>query len=276
MKIKIQVYLGEIMINGFKLKRIFSPLIASAIATSCFFVGIYYYDIIVAFILMFVGILIGTLVGSVISKNPFTPMLEGKGIIAFNLDSTGVMKPFMVSLDNPYIKGKYGSKQIKDIFNRSTTLNLSKPIMNKTPAKFTDDGKIHIILDEDEYNKGRFGLFHYPCLIWNDQIKSILTKDFFSEQEKTAFAEHGILYLNRTMEELTQSIRDFGRYIVENIKPMAKLMNNKGIVIIILIVFVVIILVMFGGPIFSAIQNTLGGNGNIIQDVSNAAAITPR
>ena len=62
--------------------------------------------------------------------------------------------------------------------------------------------------------------------------------------EKDTFAEHGVLYLNRKMEELTSVVRDFGRHVVETLKPKQSLFKNKWVIVII-IIFAVILLIIF-------------------------------
>ena len=71
---------------------------------------------------------------------------------------------------------------------------------------------------------------------------------------KETFAEHTVLYLNSKMKELTSAVRDFGRYVVETLKPKTNLLQSK------LFWFIVIIgLVLIGALFFPAILEAIGG-----------------
>lgn len=266
------------MLNPFVLRKyatlIFSPLIT----TVCFYIGLVFYGFIYAFIFMFVGILLSAFMGVFLLKNPFSMMLEGKGILLLNLDSTGVIRPIIVNVMSPYIRGRLNNTPIKDVFDREAVLNLAAPVKSNIPAKKTENGGIEIKLDEETYNRGRFALFHYPVLLYNDQIKSVLTKDFLAEGEKHAFAEHSILFLNRSMEDLTSHVRDFGRYIVDLAKPQQSIFKNKWVIIII-VVLVIILAALFAGPIIETLSKTMGPAAQALTGATGAtdgSAVTIR
>lgn len=244
------------MINPFIIRKYAGIILPALITTICFFIGLNFYGLLISMGFMVVGLLISLFISSLLLKNPFTDMLEGKGILVFNIDSTGIIVPFIVGVNPPYIQGKINNKPINDVFDRDAVLNLAAPVKNISKTEY-EDNKIIIKLDEEEYNKGRFALFHYPVLLWNNQIKTILTKEFLSDAEKNSFAEHGILYLNRKMEELTSSVRDFGRYIVDLTKPKGSLFANKWVWII-LIIGLVILAALFAPSIISTIKANMG------------------
>ena len=211
-------------------------------STICFMVGNITYGLMGSIGLFLVGLLVSVMIANVMLRNPFSLMLEGKGIMAINMDSTGILRPFIVNVVSPYIKARFAGKPLNDVFDREAVMQLAVPVENATPAETTKEGGLIIKLSEKEYNAGRFAMFHYPCLIWNAQTNSIITKDWFSEKEKGAFAEHGILYLNRRMEELTTVVRDFGRAVVELLKPERSLLKNKWVLLILIIGLVVLAL----------------------------------
>jgi hypothetical protein len=199
-------------------------------------------------------ILLGTcFLSAAFLANPFTKMVEGKGILVLPVSSTGVIRPFIVKAQAPYIV----AKNFKDIFNRSAIHNLAAPQEAATPYETDKQGGLIIKLTDEELNRGRFALYHYPVLLWNEQIKSVLTKDFLSGLEKESFAEHGVLYLNRLMEDLTSSVRDFGRYIVELTKPKeGGFLKNWGWLII--IIALAILAAMFLPAIMNAVKGFSG------------------
>jgi hypothetical protein len=259
------------MFNPFVLKKYGALLMVGLITTICFFVGLTIYNFVFALGFMFAGLLLSVAISNFLLKTPFSDMLEGKGILVFKLDSTGILAPFIIKVDPPFIRGKVGKKKITDVFNRSTVLNLSNPINNDSTAKFTEDGKLSFTLDVDKYNQARFGFNQYPCLIYNSQLGTFLTKDFLSSFEKDTFAEHTVLYLNRLVEELTSVMRDFGRYVVESLNPKESwIKNNWGWLIIGAIVLILgILLAPF---IIQWIQGSgAGAVGAVKETVSSAA-----
>jgi hypothetical protein len=256
------------MFNPFVLKKYAALFLAAILSVISYTMGNIYFGLWGGIGLMFGGLLVGILVGSALLKHPFTLMLEGKGILVFNLDSTGIIRPFVVSVNSPFINGKLENKEINDIFDREATFNLAAPLKAGTATPTKDNG-ITIELNELEMNKGRFALFHFPLFLYNAQLKSIITKDFLSTKEKDSFAEHGVLYLNRKMEELTSTLRDFARYVVEQLKPSQSIFKSKWIIWII-IGFLVVLAILFGPAILNMFKEVAGtvsgaaGGGGII------------
>lgn len=212
------------------------------------------------------------LISNKMLDNPFRAMIEGKGLLLLKIDSTGIINPFVAKVQQPYITGKLGNKWINDIFNRKAVFSMSTP---GTAKAVMDDKKkkLSLELGEKEFNDSRFGLFHYPVLLYNDQIKSLITKDFLSNKESTTFSDHGILYLNRRIEELSSHIRDFGRYIVESLNPKSGFLSGMWGYIIIGGA-VILLFILFGPSILGAIQNT--GGGAVVEGVGTAvSAVRP-
>lgn len=265
------------MINVFKLKKWGSFLFIGLFTVICFFVGLNFYGFLIALACMTGGLIVACLVANLMLKSPFSDMLEGKGILVMNLDSTGIIRFSIVGLSSPYIKGKLGKKSIGDVWDRSTVMQIEAPKKNITPAVPNKKGGITFELDQKEFNDARFALFHYPVLIWNDQIESLVTKDFLAEKEKGTFAEHGVLFLNRRIEELTSKVRDFARYVVESTKPQKSgLFQNKWFWII-FIIMMIIMAILFAPAIISAIQGFMGTSaGAMTTATSGTNPIVPR
>ena len=247
------------MINPFKIKKYTALIMSSFISVIMFFIGFIYYGFGGALIFMIPGMILGIVIGNFLLRTPFTDMLEGRGILTFNIDSTGVIIPFLIKVASNSIYGKLRGKQIDDVFDRGSVGALDHPREVSAEAEqVTENGedKHHLVIKitKEEYNKGRFALFHWPVLIYNEQIGSIITKDMLGETEKAAFAEHSILHLNRKVEELNNNVRDFGRYVIESIKPksgfnVARAAGWAIIIILIglLILFAPNLLKAFGG-----------------------------
>lgn len=260
-------------LNAFKLRKWAGLFIACFIPTLCFYSGVIFgKNIFIAVGLFLVGSIVGILVASFMIYNPFTAMLEGAGILCIDLSSVGIIRPFIVQLQQPYIKGKIGADSVNDVYDRATVMQIAAPV--QAGRAIHENGLISIVMDENEFNRARFGMLQYPTLLYNSQIKSLITKDFLSNLEKTSFAEHGVLYLNRKMEELTSSIRDFGRYIVEQLKPQGSWLSTNKWVIWFVIIGVIILLALFARPVFEQI---MGGGQKVISSVAgNNNPVVPR
>lgn len=251
------------MINAFKLRKLAALLICGFACTIAYVMGNMYYGLWGGVGFFFAGLLVTVLLGNLLLSNPFTKMIEGKGILAINIDSTGVLRPFIVSVRPPYIEGKLFGKTIKDIFNRQTVMGIAAPQENKQPSIFDNEGGITIKLDEEKLNAGRFALWHYPVLLYNQQIGSVITKDFLSEQEKDTFAEHNVIYLNKKVEELTSVVRDFARHVVETLKPQSSFMQSAWLKWII-IGLIVILGILFAPALIDAFKGISGEMGGLL------------
>ena len=260
------------MLNPFVIKKWGALMLSGLLTTIMFFVGLQFFNFIYALMFMGLGVVLSSLLGNMLLDNPFRAMTEGKGVLCINLDSTGVIRPFIMSVKAPYIEGLLNNKMARDIFDREAVYNLAEP----QNVGFVQQGKgqdekarMLFVLNEEEYNRGRFALFHFPVVIFNEQINSIITKDFLSNAEKGVFAEHGVLYLNRVMEDLTSAVRDFGRHVVETLKPKGKGIS-PSVFWIILIVIIVILLVLFAPKLFPALSQAASGLQGAANNVAGA------
>lgn len=263
--------------NPFIIKKWGALLLVGFLSTLSYMIGqAMYRNFTYALGFFGVGLILGVFLANLMLKNPFTLMLEGKGILCLNLDSTGIIKPFIVGVQSPYIYGKLGNEEVKDVFDRETIFSLAVPEKKGTASPIEEGelkGGINISVNEEEYNKARFALFHYPCIIYNAQIKSLLTKDTLSELEKDTFAEHSVIYLNRKMEELSSSLRDFARYVVETLKPKSSIFASKWFIWIV-IVLIIILVALFAPAVIKQMSGFAGEMGFSLGKAQ--AAVTPR
>jgi len=258
--------------NPFVIKKYVVLLLVPLISVIGFFIGNVYYGFMVSMLILAVMLGVGFIIGNTLLKNPFTMLLEGKGLLAINLDSTGILRPFIISVKSPYIHGNFQKNEIKDVFDRATVLHLAAPVKNDIPAERTKEGGLKFELSEKAYNRFRFAMFHYPVLLWNDQLKTFLTKDYLADGEKTSFAEHNVLYLNRQLEDLTKHIRNFGRYIVDNLKPKGQFLKSP-IFWVIIIIFIVVMLLLFAPAIVETFAGTFGSAKEAIGGAAGGSII---
>ena len=264
------------MVNMYLIKKYGAFFMIGFLSVLGFIIGEMYFSFMWGMAGFGIGTLLGVLVASAMLYNPFTAMLEGQGILMLDVNSTGIIRPFIMAVHSPFIHGKVDGALHEDVFDREMVFNFAVPqkagMVQQGEGK---DGQIRtaLILDEAEYNKGRFGFLHYPCILFNSQLNTVITKDWFSDMEKTGYAEHQVLYLNKKVEQLTDAMLNFGRYIVDQLKPKGSILGN-WLIWVLLIGVIVILIIMFAPSIMQAV----GGAGfNLGTAASNAqSAITPK
>lgn len=261
------------MVNAYGIRKYAALLLMGMFPTIGFVTGSMFYGFIGG-LGFFAAILLTMLLVSVLLlKSPFTQMLEGKGILCQDLTSTGLLKPFIVSVIPPKIYGKVHGKEIEDVFDREAVIMLNDPVKAKLPVLTLPNGDIIIRLTKEDYHNSRFQLNQYPTIFFNSYLGSVLTKRMISDLEKDTFIEHSVIYLNQKMQELTSVTRDFARYIVETLKPKESIFSSKWTWVIIGIV-IIIFLAMFAPSIIDALKGT---GSNAVNAVAGAKTpITPR
>jgi hypothetical protein len=222
------------MINIFKMKKVAALILAGAIPTVFFTIALMYYGLWWALGSFLLSLFISYLTGNALLNNPLRMMIEGKGILVFDYTSTGILQPFIVGVDNPFISGQVKGKQIEDVFDRKAVHSMATPIVNSKDAKPNKKGGLTIELDEKQYGEARFSFFHFPVLFYNSQIGSLLTKEFLDKNEKEAFAAHGILYANHAIKRLSDEIKPFSRYVVDTTKPKKNILSKWWVWVIII------------------------------------------
>lgn len=249
------------MINPYNIKKYAALILPPFLTTTAFAIGNMFYNFWAGLGAMLFSLLFCILISNMLLKNPFSNMLEGKGMLGINLDSTGILSFFNLRVLPPYLQGKFFGKEINDVFDRNCVFSIDPPNKEDGSVRYNNDGSVEMVMKKNIANKARFQALQYPCMIWNNHIKSFITKEFISEKEKDTTAEHGLLYLNRKVEELTSVMRDFARYVVETTKPKINFFQGKGGILLIVgvIIVFIIIAILFGPAIWSTLQNTAGG-----------------
>ena len=261
------------MLNVYKIRRIASYILASFIPATTFGVLLFMYGIWAGIIGLIFSSIIMVFIGGAMIKNPFRSVLEGKGILGLTMDSTGILDLFVLGVHDDRLKGKLHGLDIEDIFNREAVFQTRTP-KNGTyhiVEKGENKGTVVVALDQPEFNRARFSMLGIPTVIWNKQAKSILTKEFFSDKEKDSFAEHSIIYLNKNLKELNNSMRDFSRYVVETtLQKGGGLLSSKWTWIIIGVA-ILIMIILFGPAILNSLTSS-GALGAANTAVNTAAS----
>ena len=255
------------MLNPYKLKK-WGAMIISAIVPSLFFTIVLNTNgFMWAIGAMFMGGLISIVIASAMLKNPFQDLLEGKGLLALNLTSTGIIQPFIMGFDKNFIKGGVNGEYIEEFFDRESTQSLSVPVKGKNKVVKTEDGDLLFKIDSDQLNTSRFAFNQYPVLLYNSMSKTFLTKEQLADFEKKIIAYNKLIFLTKKVEDLSISVKNFARHIVDNLKPKAFGGGMPSWVIILLVIVVI------GFVVLMILKS--GGGGAIAGAVKGASSSLP-
>lgn len=257
------VMLGVIPLMIFLL--IFFPTIKFFNYEGLRFMYLDYTMVAVSIAIAFIVAVVIIFVGSRWLRHAFTDMLEGKGLLTFILDSTGVLGSFNTRVMTPKMQGVFpqkGMAPVEDIYDSDLLYRLMVPkdAGFSKAVSFSKDEEGKIVLGEevdvlvlpkaDESSKVLFRFENRPVLIFNKAMNKYLSRDALAKYEKDIEIKHNALNILRKVQETDISFRNFGRYIGENIKPMKRGIFGSPLMkwviygaIIALIVFIILLFV---------------------------------
>ena len=186
------------------------------------------------------------LAGGVLLNNPFREMLEGNGIIVFDITSSGIIKPYIARANMPYIDLKVGKNYFRSIYNRAIGMYLKKPAQ----IKIDDKGKnIKFELAKDDYSKTYFQLGDNPILFYNSKLQTFLTKEVLAEKENVLMVENTALQTLDQVRSMRKDLHELTRTVVDQFKPsgLGELLRNP-IFVMIVVIATVFLLFMFVAP----------------------------
>lgn len=255
--------------NMYKTKRIITLLLGALFPAIVYeLVRTLTNNIITAYIALLVSVLLSFLFSSLMLYNPFTAMIEGKGILTLTWDSTGVITPFLVNVDPPLIKGNFMGRLIKDIFDRKLVNRLSTPIVQNYGVKKENDGTITIKLDHEKYNNSKFQMYDVPVIFYNKNLNTTITKEMLSETESSTIAEHGIMYQNHLIKSLEANVAGFARHTVDVTQKIPGNILKSPFTWIIIIILIVIAGIFVLPKVFPGLMSGLGAITNVVNSTS--------
>jgi hypothetical protein len=270
--------------NGFKMKKYMSFFVSGMMSlgfTLTAFVMVN--DLIVATLAGFGGLVFGVLLGDAILRHPLLQVLEGEGNLIFDLSSPGVIQLYCAKVTLPWISvTTKAGLTLRRIFDRNISFSLRD---NVIPVEGKDiNGDTWIKIPGEEKVKMNFSLEGRPAFIMNSKLQTFVTKEFLGTLETKIMVEHLVLNLLKTIEELNQNIKDFGRYVMEQIRPQRGIDLNSPWIKVIGFIIVGIIIVYFGWPYAAKFLGLTGAaaassvpTGAItnIADINSLAGIKP-
>lgn len=233
--------------NVYKIKRIIGLTVASFVPLSIMIFLLFTTKDVTASVFMgFIAVPLMVLVGGLFINNPFREMIEGKGVIVFDITSSGIIKPFVAYPNMPYIDIKVGKTWFRSIYNRAIGMYLKMP----EKAKLDDKGKnLKFELPKEKYSKTYFSLADKPVLFWNSKLKTFLTKEVLAEKENALMVENTALQTLDQVRGMRHDLHELTRTVVDQFKPnsLMELLKNPVFVFIVVIVTIFLIF-MFVAP----------------------------
>jgi hypothetical protein len=222
-------------------------------------------NLVISFIVAVVTAIVLMIIGNRWLRHAFTSMLEGKGLLTFILDSTGLIGTFNVRVDSPKMRGILPQKNLADIEDIYDTDLMHRLMVPKDTTmtqaitfekddngdlKFGETVDVIVLPKENEKYEHLFSFENRPVFIFNKVMRKFLSRDALAKYEKDIEIKHNALNILRKVQETDTSFRNFGRYIGENIKPGKRGFLASSLVkyillagVIGLIVFIIILFV---------------------------------
>jgi hypothetical protein len=211
-------------------------------------------------------------VGVILMKHPFTDILEGKGMLAIDFNSTGIIRTFTVNIDRNMLSGKLGNKVVNAQYLRENIKYFQQPVVvdDKDCIGYNEKGDIVITLPIEKYLQTKFRFESVPTFLYNSITQTPITKEWFSGKEKEVYTENNLSYLHRIIEELNVNTHNAVRYVMEMLRPKSDFLK-KNLVWIIIIIAVLILGAMFAPKLLSLIQ----GKGSEAVSSTTGTPVTP-
>lgn len=231
-------------------------------------------NVMISILVAVIATIVIMLIGNRWLRHAFTSMLEGKGLLTFILDSTGVMGTFNVQVDAPKMRGAFQPKNMPAIDDTYDTDLLHRLMVPKDATmtkaitfekdeqgnfKFGEPVDVLVLPKAEEKYEHLFMFENRPVFIFNKVMRKFLSRDALATYEKDIEIKHNALNILKKVQETDINFRNFGRYIGENIKPIKKgfFASNyvKYILLAAIIGTIVFILLMFVPGILNAASN---------------------
>lgn len=260
------------MLNPFKIKKWVALILAGMIPTVLFTIVSMIQDFLWGIIVWILAVIFMVLIGFKLLNNPFSDLLEGKGLLAVNMDSKGLLQFFIVGVGEGVLRSNFQGKNIGGVFDRDNVANFSVPVKTESKVQRTEDGGLKWEISGDELNDTRFAFNQYPLLIWNDMSGTFISKSELGKFEREIISYDKVSFLAKKAERLSDAMLNFGRHLVDQLKPKPGMFGAMPTWLVILLG--VIIMAIVGVFLFKAMQ---GGGFGALGSAAGAAkgAVNP-
>ena len=243
----VMVDYGTKKILAFFMVGLFPLLICMVLLALNFpLLGALFFPMLVAFVAGYIG-------HTSTSQNPFIKAIQGQGILAFDFNSSGIARVFLVNVDVPDINIKTREGNEKRYYDRMISLVLREP-ENSNLVEDSNKKTMEFTIPTEEYQKSVFKHNHLNFMIFNSQTGMFLTKEFLANMEKTLMVEYVTLNEWRELKEMNKTIRDFTRTIMDTVlhKTAGQILGSPLVKILAIIIAAIVIgyIALQAAPLF--------------------------
>lgn len=231
-------------------------------------------NVVISFIAAVVTAIAIILFGNKTLQHAFTKLLEGKGLVTFTIDSTGIIECFNVGINAPKMFAKFKNRpDIEDTYDveMMQRLVIPKDAPLTEAYKLEKDNNGQLKLGEkvdvlvfpkgDQKYEHLFAFDNRPVFIYNKVLGKFMSRDALAKYENDIEIKHNALNVLKKVQEMDITLRNFGRYIGEQLVPKkGGLFANpiiKFILIGIVVFVIVVIMLMFLAPLMSGGMNII-------------------
>lgn len=258
--------------NFFKIKKLVLLTVTGILPVMAMFVTLFLgMGLLISVGIIIACLLFGIFLFTQLVRHPLLSLAEGEGLMLLTVDSTGVIVPAVVKMNAPKLFADLGGgKTVESIYDRSMIHYFQQPRTGTMDFKKS-------VGNFDEYTvrmeRGRehditFMFMQYPTFIYNKNTGTFVSKEQWAKYEEAMTVKHTVLYLKTKTEELTSIMRDFARYVVEQLKPKQGFSLGGKWLWIILIGGVIVVIAFLFGP---SIMQT---GGSVVSSVKQTAIVT--
>lgn len=235
------------MVNAFQIKRIMGLGVAAFVPFAlCLFVLVLTQNLLIAAFMGMVAVPLMVFLGSAFLMTPFRSMLEGAGILVFDITSSGIIKPYIAYPKMPNLDINVDGNFFRSVYNRSIGMYLKGGAI----ARMDDTGEtIKFELPKDDYSKSYFALADKPILFWNSKLNTFLTKEVLAEKENKLMIENTALQTLDQARGMRKDLHELTRTVVDQFKPngLGELLKNPWFIVIVVAITLFLIF-MFVAP----------------------------
>jgi len=224
------------------------------------------YDLLLAILISVIFLFPTIIIARKFSDTPLRRVDEGEGLMIIDLNSRGVIKTYVGEIKPPFINVKTSDKEISTLYDRDASFSFELPENIKQVQYVEKDGKKYLVMELPE--KKHYFQFEnfYPAFIIDTNTGFIYDKERIGKLEEKYMTKTDLNYLKVKVDELSAILRDFARYVVEQLKPKPAIFGNWIFwLVLILIIGLVLVMAMNYLPTFVSkpIQTTAqtGGGG---------------
>ncbi len=200
-------------------------------------------------------------------KNQWTKIAENQGIPVLTFGSGGVINQYIAKPKNPEeLTFTLHGKKITIPISRQAAFYLRPP---QDANYTTTQDKIIIEIPKKDAEKNIFTIFGKTGFVFNEQMGTIITKDFVTDREKDLYLEHNALYITRKIEEISKNIKENADYAIALLGR--KKLDLPDWAKLILVGLGLAVIIYFAWPIItSAISGASSGAAKVAETTTSA------